>query len=113
MFNPYDAWWDKDQDEPLFYTNSLHPLDFSCQCKTVRPHAHNYHAGPRVFGYDWSSMDIDNYAYRSRYPDGIGKSKTAQDLICPNCGDERIGILEEADRSDDAGRSGTMLALQV
>jgi hypothetical protein len=30
--------WNKD-DEPLFYTNTLHPLDFSCQCKfCVRLH---------------------------------------------------------------------------
>ena len=37
MFNPYDM-WNKD-DEPLFYTNTLHPLDFSCQCKAcVRQH---------------------------------------------------------------------------
>ena len=33
MFNHFD------QDEPLFYTNTLHPLDFSCQCKfCVRMH---------------------------------------------------------------------------
>jgi hypothetical protein len=38
MFNPYDAMWNKD-DEPLFYTNTFHPLNFSCQCKwCVRLH---------------------------------------------------------------------------
>jgi len=37
MFNPQEM-WDKD-DEPLFYANTLHPLDFSCQCKAcVRLH---------------------------------------------------------------------------
>jgi len=36
MFNPYDMFKD---DEPLFYTNTQHPLDFSCQCKMcVRMH---------------------------------------------------------------------------
>jgi len=36
MFNPYDMFKD---DEPLFYTNTLHSLDFSCQCKLcVRMH---------------------------------------------------------------------------
>jgi hypothetical protein len=34
MFNPFDY-----PDEPLFYTNTLHQLDFSCQCKLcVRMH---------------------------------------------------------------------------
>jgi len=42
-------------------------------------------------------MDINNYAYHSRYPDGIGKSSHAQDLICPKCGDGRIGIVEEVE----------------
>jgi hypothetical protein len=33
MFHPFD------QDEPLFYTSTFHPLDFSCQCKwCVRLH---------------------------------------------------------------------------
>jgi len=36
MFNPYDA---ELPDEPLFYTSTHHPLDFSCQCKyCVRLH---------------------------------------------------------------------------
>ena len=37
MFNPYDM-WNKD-DEPLFYSNTIHALSFSCQCKAcVRLH---------------------------------------------------------------------------
>lgn len=34
-----EAMFNELPDEPLFYTNSLHPLDFSCQCKMcVRMH---------------------------------------------------------------------------
>jgi hypothetical protein len=35
-----------------------------------------------------------DYAYYTRYPDGIG-TDAAQDLLCPRCGGGRIGILEE------------------
>lgn len=39
MFNPYDA---NLPDEPLFWTNDHHSLDFSCQCKNcVRMHTIN------------------------------------------------------------------------
>lgn len=35
MFNPHDY----SEDEPLFYTRTTHPLDWSCQCKAcVRKH---------------------------------------------------------------------------
>jgi hypothetical protein len=35
MFNPYEMWnrAANDQDEPLFYTKTVHTVDFKCQCK--------------------------------------------------------------------------------
>ncbi len=34
-----------------------------------------------------------DYSYYTRYPDGVNGD--ALDLLCPNCGSEPIGILEE------------------
>lgn len=58
MFNPYDA---DLPDEPLFFTNQYHALDFSCQCKNcVRMHTINMQdaAFLRSIGVIWRTLEL-------------------------------------------------------
>lgn len=45
----------------------------------------------------WSRMEpyAHPYAIYTRYPEGIGENRLAEDLKCPKCGAEEIVVIKE------------------